>query len=213
MAYIYRIWNDINDKSYIGKTIYSVAERWNQHKKDRKRRRCEKRPLYAAMNKYGVEHFHIETIEECSIETLNEREMYWVVYYDAYENGYNATRGGDGKCYVDSQEILDLWEQGKNCKEIANITGYCTETVSAHLKGNGISPQEILDRPRLQASKAVAKIDKITGEIIQTYINANEVERELNKTMASRHIYEVCRGQRKTAYGYRWKYVADLENE
>lgn len=207
MAYIYRIWNDINNKDYIGKTIYSVEERFNQHIRDCRKRRCEKRPLYTAMNKYGIEHFHIETIEECSIENLNEREMYWVAYYDSYENGYNATRGGDGKCYIDSQEILVLWEQGKNCKEIANITGYCSETVAAHLKGNGVTPQEILDRPRIQASKTVAKIDKVTGEIIQTYLNAKEVEKELNKTMASRHIYEVCNGKRKTAYGYKWKYI------
>ena len=28
MAYIYKITNDINDKVYIGKTVYTVEQRW-----------------------------------------------------------------------------------------------------------------------------------------------------------------------------------------
>ncbi len=30
MAYIYRIWNDINNKSYIGKTERSIEKRWKE---------------------------------------------------------------------------------------------------------------------------------------------------------------------------------------
>ena len=30
-GYIYRIWNDINDKPYIGKTAYSLEHRWKEH--------------------------------------------------------------------------------------------------------------------------------------------------------------------------------------
>ena len=65
MAYIYKITNDINGKSYIGKTEKNnIQERWKDHLIDYKKRRTEKRPLYSAMNKYGIEHFHIEQIEE-----------------------------------------------------------------------------------------------------------------------------------------------------
>jgi hypothetical protein len=49
------------------------------------------------MNKYGNEHFHIEEVEECPLEILSEREKYWIKYFFSYENGYNATMGGDGK--------------------------------------------------------------------------------------------------------------------
>lgn len=57
MAYIYIIKNDINNKVYIGKTRLSIQQRFKEHIWDSRRKRCEKRPLYNAMNKYGLEHF------------------------------------------------------------------------------------------------------------------------------------------------------------
>ena len=72
MAYIYKITNDINNKIYIGKTNFSIEKRWKEHLKTYKRENIEKRPLYNAMNKYGIEHFHIEQIEET--DNPEERE-------------------------------------------------------------------------------------------------------------------------------------------
>jgi hypothetical protein len=53
--------------------------------------------LYDAINKYGSENFSIEEVEECSPEVLNDREVYWIEQYGSFKNGYNATRGGEGK--------------------------------------------------------------------------------------------------------------------
>lgn len=64
MGYIYIIKNRINDKVYIGKTDLDINKRFKEHVKDSRRRRCEKRPLYSAMRKYGCEHFYVELIEE-----------------------------------------------------------------------------------------------------------------------------------------------------
>ena len=69
MAYIYQITNNINGKIYVGKTVKNnIQERWEEHLKDYKKPRCEKRPLYDAMNKYGSENFSIKELEECSAE-------------------------------------------------------------------------------------------------------------------------------------------------
>ena len=54
MSYIYKIINDINDKVYIGKTNFSLEKRFREHCQDAFRDRNEKRPLYAAMRKYGI---------------------------------------------------------------------------------------------------------------------------------------------------------------
>lgn len=214
MGYIYRITNDLNNKVYIGKTMSSsISKRWQEHLSDMDKRKNEKRPLYAAMRKYGTSHFHIEELEQCSNDIINERECYWINFYDSYNSGYNATKGGDGKAYVDVEAIISLWNKGKNIREIHDITGHDHQTITNHLTNYGITAQIIKKRVIERQSKPVAKLHKETGELISIYPNAKEVEKELGKTMASRHIYEVCKGERKTAYGYKWKYVADLENE
>ena len=75
MPYIYKIINDINNKIYIGKTTGTVEKRFQEHIKDSKKY-YKNRPLYNAMNKYGIEHFKIEPIEKCNLDILSEREKY-----------------------------------------------------------------------------------------------------------------------------------------
>jgi len=49
------------------------------------------------MRKYGIDNFSFEVIEECSLEELNDKEKYWIKYYDSHNssNGYNLTDGGN----------------------------------------------------------------------------------------------------------------------
>ena len=209
MAYIYKITNDINGKIYIGKTYNSIEKRFKEHCKDRLKRKYEQRPLYSAMNKYGIEHFHIELLEET--DNPEEREKYWIEYYGSFKNGYNATTGGDGKPYVDKDVIISLWESGKIIKEIHNITGYDVKTIKKYLLLDNISEQEINSKRYASQGKTVAKIDKNTNEILEVFSTSGEAGRSIGKTGS--HIREVCLGKRKTAYGYKWKYIADLENE
>lgn len=204
MAYIYRIWNDINGKDYIGKTLNTIESRWKEHCSDYKRSRCEKRPLYEAMNKYGIEHFHIEQIEECSSDSLSEREIYWIEQYGSFVNGYNATRGGDGKFYVDVDIIYNLWREGNNIAQIHEITGYDKQTISIHLKNKDVSSDEIENRRQEQQRKVVLQLDKNTNEIINIFPSIKAAARSINKNHY--HISDVCNGKRKTAYGYKWKF-------
>ena len=76
MSYIYVITNNINGKQYVGKTNLTIDQRFKQHLRDSNKERCEKRPLYDAMNKYGIEHFSIEQLEECSVEEAPIKEIY-----------------------------------------------------------------------------------------------------------------------------------------
>ncbi len=65
MAYIYCITNELNQKKYVGKTNSSVNKRFQEHCNDSRKERCEKRPLYDAMQKYGEENFSIDVLQEC----------------------------------------------------------------------------------------------------------------------------------------------------
>lgn len=49
------------------------------------------------MNEYGPESFTFELLEECPRNQLDEREKYWIEYFDSYTWGYNATSGNNGK--------------------------------------------------------------------------------------------------------------------
>ena len=130
MAFIYAIINDINGKQYVGKTNNSIEKRFKEHIKDGRRNRCEKRPLYNAMNKYGVEHFYIEKLEECSAEKSAEREEYWITKLNTYgHNGYNATRGGDSKKYYDYKEIADKYLELQNQRNTAKYFNCDVNTV------------------------------------------------------------------------------------
>ena len=204
MAYIYKIINDINDKVYIGKTQFSIEKRFNEHCKDAFRIKNEKRPLYNAMQKYGIQYFHIELIEET--ENPEEREKYWIQQYDSFKNGYNATLGGDGKQYRDYDAVYALYQTGKTIKEISQILHYDQQTCRAALDKFNVSNQERVQRKIEKDQKSVIQIDKDTNQILKIYPSIAEAYRALGK-QHSGHIASVCNGIRNTAYGYKWKYV------
>lgn len=52
--------------------------------------------LSKAFRKYGLDNFTFEILEECDIDLLDEREIYYITLYDTYFNGYNETTGGNG---------------------------------------------------------------------------------------------------------------------
>ena len=202
MAYIYKIINDINQKIYIGKTEFSVEKRFKEHCRDAFRERNEKRPLYAAMRKYGVENFHIELIEKT--DNPEEREIFWIEYYGSFKNGYNATKGGDGKPYLDYSLINTLFNQGMTCQDIHKVTGYDVQSISRILKSNGITIKDFKEQAFAKKARPVAQIDKDTNKIIKIYPSIREAEKA---TGNSQHIASVCRGSRKTCKGYKWKYL------
>lgn len=171
------------------------------------------------MNKYGLENFTIEEIEQCSPENVNEKEQYYIKLYHSfigweYSNGYNATLGGDSRAYCDYNWVLGLWNEGKIIKEIAEITQYDRSTVRKILYNYNITKEEIVSRQQIynkqnnKQKRPVAQIDIITDEIINIFPSIAEASRFISKTNTS-NISGVCRGVRKTAYGFKWRYIEE----
>lgn len=96
MGLIYKIINQCTNKVYVGQTTQTLEQRFATHIKMAIRK--TNRRLYDSMNHYGYENFKPEVIEECVDELLNEREIYWIKYYDSTDpnKGYNMTEGGGG---------------------------------------------------------------------------------------------------------------------
>lgn len=204
MPYIYKITNTINNKVYIGKTVESIEERWKEHCHDYKRHRCEKRPLYNAMNKYGIENFTIAEIEQCDLSILNEREIYWIKFFNSYETGYNATKGGDGTVSADYDLIYKLYQHYKLMSVVMDLTGYDRSTVAKALESYGIDKNTRKVNSIAAISKPVAKCDLKTGEVLEVYPSVVEAERQNGNPW---HIADVCKGKRKSCKGYSWKYL------
>lgn len=208
MAYIYKITNDINQKIYIGKTDFSIEKRFKEHCRDAFKERNEKRPLYAAMRKYGIEHFHIELIEET--DNSEKQEIYWIEYYKAYENGYNATRGGDGKYLYDHSAIIARLKEHPYPCDIAQEFGCCIDLVCKIAKQNNILMK---NKGREQSRKIICAYtfnDEFVKEFPSTVEAANwcflnNKCSTLNSGVRS-HIAEAANGKRRTAYSYKWKY-------
>lgn len=117
---IYKITNKVNGKVYIGQTRYTLEFRWKQHihKKDNTY-------FHNAIKKYGPDNFQIELLEECPVEILDSREVFYIAKYNSFKDGYNLTIGGDGKRKIisDNQynEIKELYLSGFSSNKIAEL--------------------------------------------------------------------------------------------
>lgn len=94
---VYKIQNLVNNKIYIG-CSKDIDKRWQMHKYCYSQiniPQCEKKILYKAFRKYGLDNFSFSIVEET--QDYYEREKYWIQYYNSLiPNGYNMTSGGEG---------------------------------------------------------------------------------------------------------------------
>ena len=109
MIGIYKITNLKNGKVYIGQSR-QIEKRFQQHRNKSKFLEEDKwySPLYIDMYSFGIDNFSFEVIEECTIEELNEKEEYWIKYYNSQEDGYNITSGGDCTGKLSSDDVKNI---------------------------------------------------------------------------------------------------------
>lgn len=85
---IYKTTNLLNGKIYIGKDARNDNTYFGSGL-----------ILKNAIKKYGIQNFKKEILETCnSFKELNEREIYWIKYYNSTDKtiGYNIAIGGLG---------------------------------------------------------------------------------------------------------------------
>ena len=166
---IYLISNDINNKVYVGQTIQTLNKRFNGHCCYSKSDRSVNMYIKRAIHKYGKDKFHITLIEECPINLLNDREKYWIDFYDSYNNGYNLTKGGQDSNYFNLHRLEDTIDIKKFTEYIIEFRPLAVE-VASHF---GISKCSVynlikrLDNPNLvlnsynpRKAKSIEDIDK-----------------------------------------------------
>ncbi len=169
-GYIYKITNKVNGMSYIGQTRYTVEFRWRQHQ--HKKDGCY---FHNALHKYGVENFTVETLEECEVSKLNEREIFYIAKYNTFDKGYNLTIGGDGrrKIVTDNQydEIKELYLSGFSNNKIATLYNVDKATIVKILKIQGV---------KIIESKCISINNQEFLELVADYKNGFSLK-ELSK--------------------------------
>ena len=89
MAFVYKIICVSNNKLYIGSTKRLLCQRWGDHKSCLRTQTHPNIHLQRAWNKYGADSFIFQKIEECEELVLQEREQYWMDYFNVYKTGFN----------------------------------------------------------------------------------------------------------------------------
>lgn len=216
-----------NNKVYIGITCQSVDERWrngegyhhNAH-------------FTAAIKKFGWNNIKHEVLfTGLTKEEAEAKEIELIALYHSADRqfGYNITAGGHyqgslseetkakiRKAHIGMKYDVAFCEKiskrmiGKQNRLGQKQSDACKKKISEKNKGKLAGEKNYFYSHKFVGkdnhfSKAVARYD-LSGKYIDFRDSANLYAVELGLINAS-HISDVCKGRRKTAHGYIWKYV------
>lgn len=239
MIGIYKITNKINKKIYIGQStdIYArwyshkrelnkgmhvnshLQNAWNKYGEDN----FEFEIIYMLPNIYLSEEYIRELLDTLEIGYIKEFKAL------TSEHGYNIQLGGKGRKQseetiqkkrniVRSQEFKDKISNAvsgeKNPFYGKHHTEETRKKISESLKGqkNPMYGKHHTEETRKKISetrnkKEIIMMDK-DGNIIKIFNSVAEASQYLG-TNDTTNICKVCKGKRKTAYGYKWRYFEE----
>lgn len=232
VGYIYKIINNINDKVYIGQTTRNIGTRWKEHQNDSKYHDTK---FYRAIKKHDKNNFMVNKIEkltassQCELDNiLDERECYWIKYFDSFKNGYNSNEGGgykshligiNGKrvCQYDANGILvNIFNTAREAEKHTNIafgqiSACCTKNIKTtngfifRFEAEPLTKADILFIKRRKNTdvKSVNQYS-LEGKYVASYSSSAEAERETGMTAAS--ISKCCRREGLSAGEFIWRF-------
>jgi group I intron endonuclease len=213
---IYKIINPLN-KIYIGKSN-NIKKRQMHYKYYNYSSMGVK--IKNSIKKYGWEQHMFEIIEECSLENLNEKEIYWIKFYNSTntKTGLNVGIGGEGGNITEKtkQKMSKTWRnkskdelklinekrslgnKGKN-KPNAGRKTYTEEQKKILGKRTYYLTEDFKNKCR----SSILMFDK-QENFIQEFISVEEAAKHIGKSGAL--ISNCALGNIKTAGGYIFKY-------
>lgn len=188
--YIYKITNNINGKCYIGQTT-DYKRRFQEHKQMGYGLE-ENKLLYYAFKKYGIENFTFEVIEDKTLD-YNEREKYWIAYYNSFEDGYNMIEGGEEpplNIGINSPFVTHSEEQVNEIKRLLKETKIQYKDIATMFNYDSSSIERINYGKLWRDDNTVYPIRKETSRKYQEERALNIIHDLLNTDMTQKKIAE-----------------------
>ncbi|MCR5333276.1 MAG: hypothetical protein K6E11_04620 [Bacilli bacterium] len=209
-------------KCYIGQTCKKPSYRWNSGKGYT----CADTHFARAILLYGWNNFSHEIIEtDIDNATLaDEREIYWIKFYDSFHNGFNSTYGGnnhdhEGKTVfkldpsdlkiLGSYKSISLAAQ-ENHFNATNIARCCRkEGVKAYGFYWCFKDDYLNFEPKdyLEIGVPVLMLDKTNYHIIKRFKSLKDAASYVNTNHTN--IMQVCQRRNSFSNGYAWCYEKD----
>lgn len=227
MIGIYKITNKINGKFYIGQSV-DIKRRFTEHKAPHGRMTSIK----FAIKKYGKENFLFDVIEECSVEDLDAREVYWIA---KLKPQYNRDKGGRGALghhvQSDVRQLLSeksrkYWDQLSDAEKQA-----ICQRLSGPPKGHPVSDEtrEKLRAANIGKAQSAETVDRRRATIEKKksagYVQTNAGHNKKVRCLETNQIFDsvkaageclsvhpscitgVLKGRYKTCKGKHFEYV------
>lgn len=169
---IYIIKNDINTKVYIGQSL-NTEKRFKTHCKKNK----DNSLIDKAIQKHGREHFWYEILES-QIENYNEREKYWIKYYNSLTPfGYNILEGGEEPPRYSGDKHPSTKISDKDVKLLKDDLAKTQISLSQLAKKYNISKKQVL---RINQGISRASLDEIYPIRKKPNVNGKLTENDID---------------------------------
>lgn len=204
---IYLIHCLANQKTYVGQSR-KIAQRWNKHKVKLRRGEHWNSILQNIWNKYGGSSLEWIVIENCSTESLNDREAYWASKIDKSFLMNQAPIGKVVELAPEVREKMRIAHLGKkqSPQAIANRVAALKERNAKYGTKRGFSLSEEARQKISKANKGKKKPDgfgeKLRGkkrspETIEKILATRTANRSWKKSPEARaRLSEALKGRK-----------------
>lgn len=179
---VYQIKCKSENKSYIGSSG-NCQDRIQKHISELRLNRHTNKRLQEAFNKYGFEDFEFSIV--MNIDNVDELLT--------NETNYQIKLGIDN-IYNDKISGFYVTDELRKAHANADKSSHKTEEYRAKMAA-------------IKQTRKIARCDYSTGEILYVYENFHALQK-VNPEVKRSTVLAACNGGKKSAYGYKWKYVS-----